>query len=157
MPDDLLIDYRRRLLARYLQQPEEFAEHLAGLDDDVARKPIKPGEWSAHQVLFHAGSVDQQAYGPRLRRVLREDRPTLEDYDGDGWMAERYDPAEPIQFILERWHSVRQDHAAELAGAPPEDWSRTGLQPYWGERTLQWWVERAVAHADEHRRQLLSE
>ena len=157
MPDDLLDDYRRRLLARYLHQPEGYAEHLAGLDDRAARTPIKPGEWSAHQVLFHTSSVDQQAYGPRLRRILREDRPTLEDYDGDGWMAEHYDPAEPTQIILERWRSVRQGHAAELEPAPPEAWSRTGLQAYWGERTLQWWVERAVAHAEDHRRQLLGE
>lgn len=157
MPDDLLDDYRRRLLARYLQQPEAYAEHLAGLDDRAARAPIKPGEWSAHQVLFHLGSVDEQAYGPRLRRILREGRPALEDYDGDGWMAERYDPTEPTQVILERWHSVRQDYAAEVAGGPPEAWSRTGRQSYWGERTLQWWVERAVAHADEHWRQLLGE
>jgi len=157
MPDDLLDDYRRRLLARYLQQPEAYAEHLAGLDDRAARTPIKPGEWSAHQVLFHLASVDEQAYAPRLRRILREGRPTLEDYDGDGWMAERYDLAESPQVILERWHSVRQEYAAEVAGAPPAAWSRTGLQPYWGERTLQWWVERAVAHADEHWRQLLGE
>jgi hypothetical protein len=157
MPNDPLDDYRRRLLARYLDQVDEYARHLAGLDEGAARAPIRPGEWSAHQVLFHASSVDENAYGPRLRRILREQRPMLEDYDGDGWMAERYDPAEPTRVILERWSSVRRDCSAEAAGAPTEAWSRTGVQPYWGERTLQWWVERAVAHADEHWRQLLGD
>ena len=154
MPDSPLDDYRRRLMARYLDQVGEYAAYLAGLDDGAARTPIQPGEWSAHQVLFHASSVDENAYGPRLRRILREDRPLLEDYEGDGWMAQHYEPAEPAGAILERWRSVRQGYAAEAAGAPPEAWSRTGRQPYWGERTLQWWVERAVAHADEHWRQL---
>jgi hypothetical protein len=157
MPDDLLDEYRQRLLARYLQQPEAYAEHLAGLGEAACRTPIKPGEWSAHQVLFHTSSVDERAYGPRLRRILREDRPALEDYDGDGWMAEHYDPAEPTGVMLERWRSARQGYAAEVAAVPPEGWGRTGLQPYWGERTLQWWIERAVAHADEHWRQLNGE
>jgi hypothetical protein len=157
MPDDLLDDYRKRLLARYLQQPEDYAERLAGLDPAAGRTPIKPGEWSAHQVLFHTASVDEQAYGPRLRRILLEDRPALEDYDGDGWMAEHYDPAAPMGVILERWRSTRRDYAAAVAEAPAEGWGRTGRQSYWGERTLQWWVERAVAHADEHWRQLLGE
>jgi uncharacterized damage-inducible protein DinB len=157
MPDELMDDYRRRLLDRYRGQVEAFAGHLASLDDRAARAPIQAGEWSAHQVLFHTYSVDEQAYGPRLRRILREDRPALEDYDGDRWMAERYDPDEPTSALLERWRTVRQRYAAEVAEAPPEAWGRTGLQPFWGERTLQWWVERAVAHADEHWRQLLGE
>jgi len=157
MPDEVLDDYRRRLLDRYRGQVEAYAEHLAGVDDGAARAPIQPGEWSAHQVLFHAVSVDENAYGPRLRRILREDRPTLEDYDGDGWMAGHYDPGEPTGVLLERWRSVRQGYAAELAKAPPEAWGRTGRQSYWGERTLQWWVERAVAHGDEHWRQLMGE
>lgn len=157
MPDQLLDDYRRRLLARYRGQVTEYADHLATLDEAAARVPIKPGEWAAHQVLFHACSVDEQAYGPRLRRILREDRPALEEYDEVRWMTERYDAAEPTRVILDRWRSVREAYAAEMEAAPTEAWSRTGLQPHWGERTLQWWVERAVAHAEDHRRQLLGE
>jgi hypothetical protein len=72
-------------------------------------------------------------------------------------MAERYDAADPTRVILDRWRSVREAYAAEMEAAPTEAWSRTGLQPHWGERTLQWWVERAVAHAEDHRRQLLGE
>jgi hypothetical protein len=157
MPDDLLDDYRRRLLARYRQQPSDFARHLAGLDDESARRPIKPGEWSAHQLLFHSVVVDEQAYGPRLRRILREDRPGLDDFDSDRWMADHYDPSESIRRLLERWHQVRETYAAEAEAAATAAWSRTGFQPYWGERTLQWWVERAVAHADDHWRQLQGE
>jgi hypothetical protein len=152
-----LEDYRRRLLARYRAQVSAYAEHLAGLNDRAARLPIKPGEWSAHQVLFHTCSADEQAYGPRLRRILREDQPALEDFDSDRWMTEHYDAGEPTQMILERWRAIRQTYAADVEAAPRQAWSRTGRQPYWGERTLQWWVERAVAHAEDHRRQLEGE
>jgi hypothetical protein len=157
MPDELLDDYRRRLLARYREQVDQYAGHLGGLTAAAARTPIKPEEWSAHQVLFHTLSVDENAYGPRLRRILREDHPTLEDFDGDGWMATHYDVSEPIGGLLERWRAVLQDYAAEVEAAPRAAWSRTGGQPYWGERTLQWWIERAVTHGDDHWRQLLGE
>jgi hypothetical protein len=150
----LLDDYRRRLLARYRHQVAEYAEHLGRLDDRAARIPIKPGEWNAHQVLFHAACVDERAYGPRLRQILLEDRPALEDFDSDRWMTEHYDAQEPTQEILRRWAAVRESYAADAEAASAPAWSRTGRQPYWGERTFQWWVERAVAHAEDHWRQL---
>jgi len=157
MSNNLLEDYRRRLLERYRRQVTRFAEHPALRDAQRSRVAIKPGEWSAHQVLFHTCLVDEKSYGPRLGRVLREDRPMLEDFDADRWMDEHYDPAEAVAAILDRWRRVRDEVAAEAEAAPPEDWSRTGRQPFWGERTAQWWIERAVAHADDHWRQLNGE
>jgi hypothetical protein len=157
MPDDLLDDYRGRLLARYRDQVEGYAGHFSRLDDRTTHLPIKPGEWSAHQVLFHMCATDEQAYGPRLRRILQEDHPELEDFHSEAWFAEHYDAAEPAGAILERWRSVRGSYAAEVGAAPRQAWSRTGRQPYWGERTLQWWVERAVRHGEDHWRQLLGE
>jgi uncharacterized damage-inducible protein DinB len=157
MPDDVMDAYRRRLLDRYRGQVDEYARHLAALDDQAVRTPIKPGEWSAHQLLFHVSSVDEQAYGPRLRRILRESQPLLDDFDQDRWMATRYDPAEPAGAMLERWRATRQAYAAEAEAAPRDAWQRTGRQVFWGERTLQWWVERAVAHAEDHWRQLNGE
>ena len=154
MADARLDEYRRRLLGRYREQVTTYADHLASVGAGAILTPIKPGEWSAHQVLFHTLATDERAYGPRLRRILREDRPDLEDFDSDRWMAENYDSNEPAQSLLSRWRSVRDMYADEVAAAPAEAWGRTGRQPFWGERTLQWWVERAVAHAEDHWQQL---
>jgi hypothetical protein len=157
MTSESLDDYRRRLLDRYLDQVGEYRSHLSGLAPSAVRTEIKPGEWSPHQLLFHVRAVDQQAYGPRLERILREAHPALEDFHESEWMAANYDPDETASAILDTWESVRGDNADLLRGAPPEAWSRTGRQAYWGERTLQWWVERAIAHTDDHWRQLLGE
>ena len=154
MTDDSLDDYRRRLLERHRFQPTAYRERLRRLDGASLRVPIKPGEWSAHQVIFHVSAVDEQAYGPRLLRILREDRPRLEDFDEAAWMADHYDPGEALQAILDRWQAARQTWADVLETAPPEAWNRAGVHPFYGERTLQWWLERAVAHGEDHRRQL---
>ncbi len=157
MADDLLDDYRRRLLERFRLQPETYREHVRRLDREGVRAPIKPGEWSAHQVIFHVRAADEQAYGPRLMRILREERPQMEDYDEVAWMKDQYDPDEPAEAVLERWQAARRGWADILAAAPAEAWSRSGLHPFYGERTLQWWLERAVAHGEDHRRQLEGE
>src|SRR3970282_2088450 len=65
-PGFLRDDPRPDTLEHIHKVRDKLAEPLAGLDDRGARTPIKPGERSAHQVLFHTSSVDQQAYGPRL-------------------------------------------------------------------------------------------
>jgi len=157
MGDGLLDDYRQRLLDRYRRQVAHYGEHPVWLDERASHVPIKPGEWSAHQILFHTCLVDEQVYGPRLQRILREDHPELEDFDSEAWMEAHYDRAEPASSLLDRWGRARQRYASEAEAAPVEAWSRTGRQPYWGERTLQWWVERAVAHAEDHWRQFNGE
>ena len=157
MPDDLLDDYRRRLLECYRSQPAAYRERLRHSNGASLQAPIKPGEWSAHQLIFHVRAADEQAYGPRLLRILREDRPQLENYDEVAWMADHYDPSEAAEAILDRWQAARQAWAGILESAPPGAWSRAGLHPFYGERTLQWWLERAVAHGEDHRRQLEGE
>ena len=157
MADDLLDDYRGRLQGRFRLQPDAYRERLRGLDRASLHAPIRPGEWSTHQVIFHVRAADEQAYGPRLLRILREDQPRLEDYDEVAWMANHYDPDEPAEAILQRWQAARQGWAEVLQAAPTAAWSRSGSHPFYGERTLQWWVERSVAHGEDHRRQLEGE
>ena len=79
------------------------------------------------------------------------------DFDGDGWMAAHYDPSESTSGLLDRWRAVRRGYTADVEAAARAAWSRTGRQSYWGERTLQWWIERAVEHGEDHRRQMLGE
>ena len=43
---------------------------------------------------------------------------------------------------------------ARLQAAPDAVWSRIGEHSFWGARTLMWWVERSMAHVDEHIQQL---
>jgi hypothetical protein len=157
MDNETLDEYRRQLITRYRDQPAQYRGHVARLEQAALQAPIKPGEWSPHQLLFHVRAVDMQAYGPRLERILEEARPSLDDFDEAAWMAEHYDPAEGPESILDAWDRFRREIADLLTGRPAEAWNRTGLQAYWGERTLQWWLERAVTHAEDHWHQLQGE
>ena len=157
MDNTTLDEYRSHLIAHYREQPAQYRAYVSRLEQAAVQAPIKPGEWSPHQLLFHVRTVDMQAYGPRLERILNEARPTLDDFDEAVWMAEHYDPAELPSAILDAWDTFRKRTADLLTSLPAEAWNRTGLQPYWGERTLQWWLERAVTHAQDHWSQLQGE
>lgn len=142
-----LNSYRRRLLAVYAGQAGEL-KSIAGALDEAAPRP--EGGWSAHQIIVHLRDVEQQAYAPRLHRILREADPQLPGFDPQAWMDEHYDPLEPLTAVLDHFEMERRSSAAHLPPIESPAWSRSGHHPDLGRRTLQWWVERSIAHAAEH-------
>jgi DNA-binding transcriptional regulator YbjK len=104
----------------------------------------------------HVRDAEQQAYAPRLKRILVEDRPLFEDFDGDAFMTQHYRAGEDIRAILEAIEAERMALAERLRALASAEWSRTGRHPSLGERTLQSWVERSESHMQEHLTQLAS-
>jgi DinB superfamily len=151
---DLLTGYRRDLLRQYLEQVETFRRILQGWSEDEEHRPIQPGEWSPHQVAWHVRAVEMQAYLPRVEILLAEEHPRLADFDGESWMERHYGREERGTQIVDDLHAARTAMAARLQDAPDAVWSRIGEHTFWGARTLMWWVERSMAHVDEHIQQL---
>lgn len=127
---------------------------MLGRPKDEEHRPIQPGEWSPHQVAWHVRAVETQAYLPRLEVLLAEDRPQLADFDGEAWMEQHYAPEEAGRRIVDDIHAARRAMCTRLEAAPEAVWSRVGEHSFWGARTLMWWVERSMAHVDEHILQL---
>jgi hypothetical protein len=107
--------------------------------------------WTVHQLAAHTRDVDHLVYGARARRTAKEDNPAFTNFDGDAYAREHYSPAEPLNGLLDEFvHSIEQ--LAELLRAlPPEAWSRESRhEKLGGGLTLQLWVERGLAHIEEH-------
>ncbi|MDX1600681.1 MAG: DinB family protein, partial [Anaerolineales bacterium] len=88
--------YLRRLLDTYAAQPEALREATQDLSSDQLHRPPEEGEWSPHQVVAHVAAAEQEALAPRLRRILEEDQPSLDDWDETRWMEENYDPERDV-------------------------------------------------------------
>ena len=146
--------YRERLLGRHGAQVLELRAALAGFPAQRLTSPASDGGWSAHQLAAHVRDVEIQAYIPRVHRLLAEVDPLLADFEAEAFMAEHYDPAEPVSQIVDDIDRARQGLRAELPIDKAWAWSRTGRHPALGVRSVQAWVERAVAHFDEHLCQL---
>ena len=142
-------EYRQQLLARLETTLREFREAV-----ETATTPTVPREadgWSVHQIAAHTRDVEKMVYGMRVRRTLEEDDPLFENFDGDAWMAEHYNPDEPLASILDELAGSVQEAVARLRGLPSAAWTRPSRHAaYGGGFTTQTWVERSLAHIEEH-------
>lgn len=143
-----LMEYREKLLARLRKAAIEFCKICQNPMDLHAKAE---GDWSIHQLAFHVRDVEREVYGMRIRRTLNEENPLFRNFDPDAWMSEHYDRGEPLGKILEEFNNRVQETADMLSSAPQETWSRLSQhEALGGELTLQLWVERSLAHIEEH-------
>lgn len=144
-----LLEYRQKLLDRYASAAREFREAV-----EAAPRPNVPreaGGWSIHQIAAHTRDVEKLVYGTRIRRTLEEHDPLFENFDGDAYMTEHYRADEPLASILDELAASVQDNAARLRDLPSAAWTRLSRhETYGGGFTAQTWVERALAHIEEH-------
>jgi len=144
-----LLDYRQRLIARLAAAAEEFCAACEALDDPHA----SPGgdSWNAHQLAAHTRDVQREVYGQRIRRTAEEHEPSFEDFDAEAWNQAQYRSDEPLESILDELRLAVGECASLLRELPAASWSRESSHSAYGcGFTLQTWVERALAHIEEH-------
>ena len=141
---------RKTLIERYARQSDELAQRIKGIPASEILHPTKQAEWSAHQLLVHVRDVEAQAYQPRLERILSQANPHFEDFDAEGWMRIHYRPSEPAPAVLADFAAARLRGMALIEKMAAEDWQRPGTHPETGPRSFEWWMIRAVEHAQEH-------
>jgi hypothetical protein len=147
-----LWEYRQRFLDRLAAVPDELRAALVAIADP--RAPLEEGGWNSHQVIVHMRDVNAQVYPPRLHRILDEENPTFENFDGESWMAAHYDPHEPLEAILAEFTRQCAEVTGRLRSLSAEAWNRPGTHPSYGTHPLQWWAERMLAHIEEHLMQM---
>ena len=144
-----LYDYRTRLIEKLHAAAQDFRAACLAVED--SHKPLEEGGWNAHQIAAHTRDVDKFAYGLRVRRTANEDNPEFESFDGDKYAAERYDPNEPLEEMLDGFMESIESQVELLRALPVEGWARVSRHvTLGGGLTLQTWVERNLAHIEEH-------
>jgi len=147
-----LLEYRQRMIKKIAMASEKIEAAISRIKDPMV--PLENDGWNLHQVVVHMRDVNQQVYLPRLHRIIEEDNPMFENFDGEAWMAEHYLPQEPIRKLVAEFSEQCLSTADWLKSLPLEAWNRPGQHPSFGKHSLQWWVERTLAHIDEHLVQL---
>src|SRR5258708_31608692 len=143
-----LIEYRKQLINKLSAAATEFRSACLAVKDPFA--PIEGG-WNAHQVAAHTRDVEELVYGMRMRRTLEEDHPLFPSFDGEAYMAEHYDKKETLPGMLDGFVSGVQAVVDLLHKMPDDAWGRESRHVTQGDGlTLQHWVERGLAHIEEH-------
>jgi hypothetical protein len=144
-----LIEYRTKLIARLVEAAHEFRAECLAVPD--VTMPLENGGWTVHQIAAHARDVDRLVYGLRARRTAAEDNPDFQNFDGEEYMAEHYSKNEPLSKIVDDLVEQAEGLAGELRALPSEAWARLSSHVMLGQGlTLQTWVEKDLAHIEEH-------
>ena len=144
-----LSEYRRNLIERLVNTARDFRAACLAVTDAYA--PLGAGEWNTHQVAVHTRDIDKLVYGLRARRTAEEENPEFHSFDGDEYMAEHYNANEPLEGILNGLVENVESLTKLLRALPDAVWSRESRHATLGSGfTLQAWVERGLAHIEEH-------
>ena len=144
-----LSEYRRNLIERLVNAARDFRAACLTVTDPYA--PLEAGEWNAHQVAVHTRDIDKLVYGLRARRTAEEENPEFRSFDGDEYMAEHYDTGESLEGLLNGFVENVEALTAMLRALPDVAWARPSRHATLGGGfTLQNWVERGLAHIEEH-------
>lgn len=150
-----LEEYRLKLLDYLDHQPMDYRAVIHSIP---ARNWPAPGAGEAgesiHRLVAHVRDYETLAFWPRLRRVLMEERPTLEPFASHALIADSYLASEVMDDMLTEFEHTRVEAVRLLRSLPASDWSRTGFHPPSGNRSVMWWAERAHNHARDHLREI---
>lgn len=144
-----LYEYRTRLIEKLSAAAKDFRTTCLAVKDPFT--PLEAGGWNTHQIAAHTRDVDKYAYGLRVRRTIREDNPEFESFDGEKYALERYDLNEPLNKMLDGFVESVESQVELLRELPVEGWARSSRHvTLGGGLTLQTWVERSLAHIEDH-------
>jgi hypothetical protein len=144
-----LLEYRMNLIERLGSAANGFRAACLAVPDPYA--PLEEGGWNTHQIAVHMRDADKLVFGLRTRRTAMEDNPEFPNFDAEAYMAEHYDATESLSGVLNGFVESVEALVELLRALPVEAWSRLSRHATLGSGfTLQIWVERNLAHINEH-------
>jgi uncharacterized damage-inducible protein DinB len=121
-------------------------EHLDR--NDLLAVPI-PGKWSIQQLVIHLMDSDL-VLADRMKRVIAEDRPTLQAFDENLWTKNLHYELASANAAIELFALNRRMMTELLRLLPDEAFSRKGVHTERGEMTLEHLLKGAVEHLEHH-------
>jgi hypothetical protein len=149
-----LFEYRHQLLEHFSNVATDFERRLEGLSVRELHAPWNNSGNSRHWLMAHLRATEENLFLVSIRRILAESWPAMDEFDRLAWMQANYDPQESIARLLAGFAKIRAQELECLQNMPPDGWNRIGRHLTWGDRTLQWWVEKSQAHSVSHLHQL---
>ena len=114
----------------------------------ITARPV-PGKWSAHENLAHVAR-HHRVFLERLQRILTESAPRLAQYRAEEDSTWPEWSSISVEEVLNRLGTLRGEIINVVNGLSPEETSRVGIHPLFGEMSLALWVEFFLLHEAHH-------
>src|SRR3954469_20606910 len=133
----------RDLIDKFEDGSRKLAKAVEHLDrNDLLAVPV-PGKWSIQQLVVHMMDSDL-VLADRMKRVIAEDRPTLQAFDENLWMKNLHYELQSAPAAIELFALNRRMMTEVLRLLPDEAFSRKGVHSERGELTLEQLIKDAV-------------
>jgi hypothetical protein len=133
-----------RLLNNLRSLPNEVADLLGDLDEELLRwRPI-PNKWSIKEIMCHLRDMERLAYLARYEKIIAEENPYLENVDQNRLAYENDYLNQDTQAALEEFTRLRAETIQTLEPVPVDDWSRTGVHQTDGPLSVEQLVNRQI-------------
>lgn len=142
---------RREPLDVIQQTPAELDRITAALGPDGLKEPLKPGGWTAGQIVAHLADTEI-AFGFRLRQCLSEPHHVIQPFDQDRWQALM--PDRDTREALQAFRALRVGTLGLAQALSPDLLSRPVTHPERGVMTVADVVATIAGHDLNHLRQL---
>ncbi len=106
------------------ETPVRLRNVLAGMDVAKLRIKANPDLFSPLEDVWHLFDIEREGYLVRIRRILTEESPILENLDGDRMAIERRYNELDLTAAIDGFAAARTESLALLQGLPTESWVR---------------------------------
>ena len=133
-----------RVLNNLRSLPNELADLVGDLDEELLRwRPI-PNKWSIKEIMCHLRDMERLAYLARYQKIVTEQNPYLENVDQNRLAHETDYINQDTKTALEEFKKLRAETVKTLEVVPVEDWSRSGVHQTDGPLTVEQLVNRQI-------------
>lgn len=146
-PDDPLLDELQRF-------PDVVAAWLERWPVEHWRSRPAGGGFSLVEQLCHLRDLEREGFAVRIRRIVDDDMPELQEIDGSSLAIERDYQSQDARAAWRDWRAARHETVAMLREALPRHAARTGMYGGFGVVTLAELVRGIAAHDESHREEM---
>lgn len=151
-----LRNYRQHLLERLDRVAADLQNAAEDLPEKAWHRELPGGGLTPHQTLACLGEKQLEMFTLCIQALLDADQGKTPLVDCSHWLQADYQPGLDWRTAVERFNRGWQPVLAHAARLEAGDWSRDGRHPWFGRRTLQWWLERNLAEVEQTIRVLQS-
>lgn len=138
------------LLLTLESTPALMERAAAGISAACARRRPSGGGFSFLENVWHLADLEREGFGVRIRRILGENTPALENFDGDRVARERNYQVRDVEAGLFAFAEARRANLETLRSVSGLQWLRAGIQEEVGAITLADLPRRMAEHDRSH-------
>lgn len=127
----------------------QFERLIDKRSSDDLQQAAQDGGWGIVEILGHLQDWEEIVHD-RVRRILEEDHPELEDYDDSLWAIDHEYGSQDGHKIFAHIEELRHKLIERLRVIENDAWNRTATLTGNGEITLSWLIQSIVKHDTRH-------